>query len=210
MRKIGIVVVMIFMIILTSCSYIATSGDQFALIGISEFKRGEHLKAVDHLNKAIELGVEKYDLKEIYSILGNTYLELDMYEKAIENHKMAIEIDGEFYEAWVNLGIAYRQSGDFDSAEECYSIAIELNPDYAELHSSLGTLYILKNEGEKAVEAFELAISLDPTLSITYGNGALAYAMIGDFEKAEEFIKQAKTLGYKNYKDIEMRIEALK
>lgn len=186
------------------------NGDNYAYEGVLKSEDGEYLEAVEDLKKAIELGVDEYDLQTVHTILGNVYLELDMYEKSISEHKKAIEIDDKFYKAWVNIGIAYRQSGEFDLAEEAYSVAIDLNPDYAQLRSSLGTLYMLKEEPEKAIEEFELAIKLDPSISVIYGNAALAYAMIGDFDKAESYLEKAKLLGYENYDVIQERIDSLR
>lgn len=185
-------------------------GDDFAYEGFMKYEEGEYLEAVENMKKAIEVGVEEYDLKEIHTSLGNAYVELEMYEKAILEHKKAIEIDDKYYKAWVNIGIAYRQGGNLDLAEEAYLIALDLNPNYAQLHSSLGSLYIIKDEPEKAIEAFEYAIQLDPYIGVTYGNAALAYAMIGDFDNAEVYLKKSKFLGYKNYDIIKERIDSLR
>lgn len=211
MKRISILTIVIcFVFSLVSCNFMNKSGDIHAIKGMKLYNNGELTEALEELDKAVELGTNEYELKEIYTIMGNCYNDLDRFEKAIEMHEKALELDSQYYTAWVNLGITYRQSGDLAEAEKCYSEAIEINPEYAELRSSLGSLYILKEEPERAVEEFERAVELDPSLAVAYGNGALAYAMVGDFDKAEEFLKQSKVLGYKNASIIQERIDSIK
>lgn len=181
-------------------------GDAHITRGLEANQNGNHVEAVTEFEKGIEMGVRKYELEKVYSILGNTYLDIELYEEAIIAHKKAIEINPDLYQAWVNLGIAYRYAGDLDKAEECYYTALKIEPDYPKLHASLGTLYLFKDEPEKAVEALEKAIELDPQLPTPYGNLSLAYAMLGHFEKADEALNQAKTLGYADWEEIEYRI----
>lgn len=211
MRKIIIILTITFVILLAaSCSAPTQSGDVHTLKAIQLYGKGDYLEAVAEFKKAIELGVNEYELKDVYTMLGNCYTDLDMYDKGIEMHEASIALDGEYAESWVNLGITYRQSGDFDKAEECYVKASQIEPEYAQLHSSLGSLYILKNEPKKAIESFNKALELDSSIAVAYGNGALAYAMDGRYEEADEMLEQAIVLGYKNADVIRERIDNLK
>lgn len=197
------------LVFLTSCSIIS-SGDRHVIRGTRAYKNGDYSIAIDELNKALEKGVKRYKKENVLTVIGNSYNELKMHDEAIEEHKKAIEINKDYYVAWVNLGVAYRHKGDLDEAEKCYNEALKIKPEYGELHASLCALYIIKNEPEKAVKEFELAVKYDSELPIAYSNGSLAYAMMGNFEEAEKALKKAKQLGYKNSAILEEQINSLK
>ena len=193
-----------------ACSNTASNGDAHASQGIAAYEAGRYDEAIEELLQAIERGVTEYELEEIYTILGNTYDNLDLYDEAIDAHEKAIELNPDYYKAWVNLGITYRHIGDLDRAEESYNQALNLEPEYAELHASIGALAIIKGEPEKAIEALEKAIELDSQLAVAHGNLALAYAMVGLIEEAEASLQQAIVLGYDNWAVIQERIDNLK
>jgi tetratricopeptide (TPR) repeat protein len=193
-----------------ACAVDLNTGDAHARRGIDAYKAGEYDAAIDELEQAVDAEVSEYELEEIYTILGNAYLETGRFDEAVAAHKKAIEVNPEFHKAWVNLGIAYRHIGDLEKAEECYTEALRIEPDYAELHASLGALYIVKGEPEKAVEALEKATELDSQLAVAYSNLALAYAMVGRFEDADVSLRQAVVLGYENWAAVQERIDDLK
>jgi len=191
--------------VLTACSL--SRGDRHVNKGLKLYLDGEYEQAVSEFEKAVESGVKKYSLTDLYEVLGSCYLDMDRYDEAIDTFTKATETDGGSVSAWVSLGIAYRQHGDLDKAEECYARALEIDPEYAELRSSLGTLYIVKNEPENAIREFEKALELDPDLAVTYGNAALAYAMTGNWDKADEYLMRSEELGYRNADELREMIE---
>lgn len=204
------IVLLLLPVVLFGCSNNADNGDEYASRGIDAYEAGRYDEAIVELEQAIEAGVTRHDIEEVYTILGNTYDSLDLYDKAIEAHEKALELNPDFFQAWVNLGITYRHQGDLDRAEESYNKALTLEPDYAELHASIGALDIFKGEPEKAIVALERAIELDSQLAVAHSNLALAYAMVGRFEEAEASLQQAIVLGYENPTVIQDRIDSLK
>ncbi len=204
-----VVIVVLLSLSLISCRMLILSGDEHVAKGLELYNGEQYVKAIEEFDKAIELGVSIFNIEEVYTYTGNAYDELEKYDESIIQHKKALDINKDYYEAWVNLGVTYRHKGNFEEAEKCYFEANRINPDYAELHASLCALYIYKNEPEKAVIEFKKAIELDASCVVAYGNGALAYAMIGDFEEAKKVLKQSRTLGYKNADIIESRINVL-
>lgn len=198
------------LVAIIACGSGAGSGDVHAGRGIEAYKAERYDEAVNELQQAIEAGVTRYDLEEIYTILSNAYNGLDLYDEAIDAHEKAIELNPDYYTAWVNLGIAYRHKGDLDRAEESYNRALSIEPDYAELHASIGALHIFKGEPEKAIDSLERSIELDPQVAVAHANLALAYAMVGRFEEAEASLHQATVLGYDNWAVIQDRIDNLK
>lgn len=187
-----------------------SSGDDFAHEGIRAFNRGEYRLAIQQLCKATGLGVQAYDLAQLYTIIGNGYDKLGSPDKSIRFHQLALETDPHYYKAWVGKGIAYRKKGDFAEAQRCYQRALEIEPDYAELYASLGALEIFRGDAFKAIDWLEKAISLDPSVAVAHANIALAFAMVGDFGKAEAALRQSVALGYANHQSVKQRIADLK
>lgn len=198
----------IIAILISSCTI--DSGDKNVERGSNYFLKGNYKKAESELKKAVDKKLFHYSRKELYTILGNVYNELEMFDSSIVYHKKALQIDSNYVEALVNLGIVYRLTSDFKMAEECYTKAKKINPEDPELYSSLGALYIYKGEPELAIENLEKSIELDPQLVVAYSNYSLALAMIGEYDKAVKELKKAVAMGYKNGDIIKQRIEELK
>lgn len=199
----------IFVAILTvGCS--SDSGDSDIDLGSSYYLKGDYEKAERKLKEAIGKEIIRHSRQEAFTILGNIYYELEKYDSAILYHKRALQIDSNYVDALVNLGIVYRITSDFDMVEECYTKAKRLNPRDPEVYGSLGTLYIYRGEPKLAIESLEKSIALDPQIAITYANYSLALAMTGNYDKAEFELRKAVTLGYKNGETIKERIEELK
>lgn len=209
MKSVLAVILTCFMFLFTACN-IADSGDLLFLKGVEAYNDGDYASAIESLETAVEVGLKRYEIGDLYSYLGHCYSELNMYGNAIDCYQTALSDGPEKVEYVVNLAIAYRRSGDNQKALELYLQALEIDPDDAELNSSLGSLFILENEPEKAVRYFDKAIEQDPSLAVAYGNGALAYALIGDFETAYDYLEKAEVRGYTNADTIRERIEALK
>lgn len=197
-------------LILFSACQQKPNGDPNIELGADLYQDEEYDKALEELKKGIGKSFIKYSEAKLFTMIGNTFEELDEYDSSIVYHKKALTLDSSYVEAWVNLGIVYRQTSDYDEAEKCYLKAESLNPDYPELHASLGALYIYKDDAKKAIEHLERSIELDPQLEVAHSNYALALAMVGEFDKAEAELKKAVVMGYKNGAVIQERIDNLK
>lgn len=183
-------------------------GDALLESASYDYLEGDYESALEKLLKAEIVGVSDEEvLIDLYSVTGNTYLELDDYENAISYHEKALALDPDSVVCVVNLAVSHRKNGDMDKAKELYMKGLEIDPEYAELNSSLGSLYILENEPEKAIEYFEKAIKLDDNLAVAYANAALAYAMTGDMETADDYLNKAILRGYDNTENLKELIE---
>jgi tetratricopeptide (TPR) repeat protein len=186
------------------------SGDKYVELGSKYYLKEDYENAERTLKKAINKELVKHTKQEVYTILGNLYLDWDKYDSAILYHKKALQIDSTYGSALVNLGIVYRKLSEYDSAQACYEKAKKYDPENPELYTSLGALYIFRGEAELGIKNLEHAIRLDPDLEVAHANYALALAMVGDFEKADKELRQAITLGYKNGDIIKERINELR
>jgi tetratricopeptide (TPR) repeat protein len=198
------------LLLFNACSFSTDTGDSHMLKGSTAYRNENYSLAIEELNKAADMGVKRYKLEQVYTLLGNTYCNLKQYEKAIDSHKKSLEVNPEFCEAWVNMGVTYRQKGNYDKAEECYKKAMEINPKDPELWSNLGSLHMQKGENDKAITEFEKAIELNNNMAVTHGSYALALAIAGRYEDADKALDRARELNYKNADVIQEKINELK
>ena len=185
------------------------SGDVHVSRGLKALGLNDYHQAEKELELAVEFGVRKYDLAEIYTILGKTYKNLGRLDEAIATHKKALTVNPEYHKAWNNLGIAYLEINQYEEAEKCMKRAVELDPSYTFAQASLGAVYIYQEKPWEAVKVLEKAVALNARMGIAYGNLALAYALMSRFEEARQSLKKATVLGYENWQVIGKRIKAL-
>jgi len=98
---------------------------------------GHYGQALVHLERAKR---EAGQVKEIYNALGFSYFQLKDYDKAIENLKVAVELDPCSAIDYASLGANYREKGDTDMAAAMYERALELDPSLAVARQNLERL----------------------------------------------------------------------
>ncbi len=184
-------------------------GDEHLRLGHQAFDAGDFQRATAEFQSAIDSGA-RGDRAEMYTLLGTACDRLERYDQAVQAHGKAVELNPLYFQAWNNLGIAHFNLGQLEQAAKCHRRALELNPTYAFAYASLGGLAIHRGTPLEAVGHLEKAIELNPSVAIAHSNLALAYAMVGKYEEATVSLKQAITLGYRNWQEIQTRIEHLR
>src|SRR5208282_3177797 len=94
--------------------------------------------------------------------LGNIYLNLNMYGKAIEQYLTAIKLKPVYVKAYNNLGLVYLNLKIYDKAVEQFLTAVNLRPDDSEAYFNLGLVYQTLNIYARAAEEYLAAIKLSP------------------------------------------------
>lgn len=115
---------------------------------------------------------------------------------AILYYQRTIEVDPEYYRAYINLGAEYAEKGYLDDAIKYFTKAIDINPKEAAGYSNLGAAYAQQGYLDKALVILEKAISINPEIADTYANIGLVHWQKGNREKAIRFMKQAANLGH--------------
>ena len=82
------------------------------------------------------------------------------HDLAMEEFTKAIELDPEYYYAYVNRGLVYYRLGDLESSLADYSRAIDLRGDNAYWIFERGLLYWEYGDGDMAISDLEKAIEL--------------------------------------------------
>lgn len=129
--------------------------------GVTYNKNGEYLKAIDTLNKAIELDS---NMALAYNNRAWSYLELGQYEQAVADCNKAIDLDPRLALAYSNRGLAYVKLGHYEQALADCNKAIDLDPGLGLAYSNRGLAYIELGKYEEAIADFDKAVRLDPSL----------------------------------------------
>ena len=146
-------------------------------------QKGDALSAEKYLNKALAIDPSN---KQLYYVLGTSYIDLKQNEKAEEALKKALEIDPNYSEAQYQLG-AHLVNWAGDLQTEASSLDYK-NPKVAELDKKASEIllrgsqvlekYVEKNPNEKTV------------LEILFKT----YYRLGETEKAAQFKKRAEAI----------------
>ena len=143
--------------------------------GLSHIRDREPALALSAFQQAVSLD----DSVAVYwNALGWLYLQLGRLGEALTHFTKATELDPNYAEAHMNVGIALAEAGRWEEAVPAYRRALAM-PTLATPHvayQNLGlALFHLKRYRE-AEETLRLAIRLDPQMSAAYYNLGLVLA----------------------------------
>ena len=144
-------------------------------------KQGDKVKSEKYINQALELDPEN---KELYYILGTSYIELKENEKAELNLLKAIEIDSMYVNAHSNLAALY-MSWSLQLADEAKDLDYR-DPRVNELENEKTELLI------KAIPSLEIMAVEFPDNKSVIRNLAQAYRASGNEEKFNEWYNKLK------------------
>ena len=105
---------------------------------------------------------------ELYFGLGNAYYNHSLvkrspdYSMAKKSYQKAIELEPNFYEAYLWLGMSYLQEGNYDSAIKHLNRSLDISPNQMKALDGLGQAYEKKGEVGKAIKYFKLVLKIDP------------------------------------------------
>lgn len=161
-----------------------------ALLKLSElyFLVKQYQKAIDYANKALKVND---NLAKAYYLKANIYRESGDTARAISNLETAVEQNGQFEDAILDLGIIYASRKN-PIALEYYNNALKINPN------NEGALYarakLLQDLGktDEAVKEYEAILSKNKNCANCYYNlGAIALEIQKDNKKALEYFSKA-------------------
>jgi len=135
-----------------------------------------------------------------WNTLGWLYLQLGKLDEAIPRFRKAIQLQPDYAEAHLNMGVALAEGAKWEEAVAEYKKAIALptlsTPHVA--HQNLGlALYHMKRYRE-AEDSLRFAISLDPHMAAPYYHLGLVYAAENRSEDAKSVFRRARDLDPKS------------
>jgi tetratricopeptide (TPR) repeat protein len=144
-------------------------------------KKGDTEQSEKYINQALEVDPNN---KELYYILGTSYIELKENEKAEANLMKAIKIDPEYLNAHSNLAALYME-WSLDLADEAKDLDYR-DPRVTELENKKKECLI------KAIPSLEIMAVEFPDNKSVIRNLAQAYRASGNEEKFKEWYDKLK------------------
>ena len=151
-----------------------------------------HLKqnelAFDLLNDALRIDGQ---LHEAYWMKGVIYKEAGDFEKAISSFVTAVEVNPQFFDGYITLGIAHAAMGN-DIAVEYYKSAIRIRPNSVEARYNLAMYHQESGGLDEALSLYEDILEIDSTnASAAFNSGFIYLEYRQDYENAELWFNEA-------------------
>tara|TARA_Y100000590_G_scaffold350610_1_gene402546 strand:- start:2165 stop:3451 length:1287 start_codon:yes stop_codon:yes gene_type:complete len=127
-------------------------------------------------------------------MLGDIYRKNGNTNEALNHYNRAIEINGNYYQAFYSLGSLYLSEGDFENAKISLNSAIRFNPSYAKAHGALGTVEQELGNIKLAILNYTKAVDIEPKLYDVHYRLASVFNEDGQYDKAKESAKKSISL----------------
>ena len=128
-------------------------------LGLRYQKEGEHEKAIEQFEKALEIQPNN---AVAHNNLGISYGSLERFDEAEKHFKRSIEINPEDIFAMNNLAVIYLRTQRLNEARTYAQRALDIEPQYASAHFTLGSIYATVGRFEQAEKEFEAALKIEP------------------------------------------------
>lgn len=181
-----------------------TLSEKAAKDTVETSRRQTLTEAIGHLQKALTIHP---NYKNAYLLLGNCYLYMKEYDKAIASYQNALKLDNSYGEALKNMALAYQTGGkyfgetmhDVDKALQYLNEANRLEPNNFETLRLLGVangvlaqMRLDAAANQRAIEFFTQALAINPKDGSTLWDLGTAYATGNNPAKAEEYYQKAE------------------
>ena len=141
----------------------------------------------------------------LYSNLGVQFMQAENYDTALHYLKLAVSVDAENPDLWINLSAALRRSGQVTKAEQGYLYAHHLNPRESLAASNLERLYRAQGKLEAAERFKALASRVRDKNPYLHFYAAQKAFERQDFNAAASSVKRAIKLHDKDPQFFELR-----
>lgn len=112
-------------------------------------KNSDNETAIKHLKSALEISP---DSAEVHFMLGSTYADIGMYERAENSLKQALVAKPDFEAARFQLGLLYIVNNQVDQASTTWEALDNLGDDNPHYLFKCGLLHLAKDEFDKSIE----------------------------------------------------------
>lgn len=136
-------------------------------------------------------GSDKRETALLQNEQGMKLLKAGAFAEAAELFRRAIELQPEFVNAYINLGVSYVGADRSEDALACFEHVRQLRPDDANIYYFIGMAHHRLMDEKNALAAYEHAISLNPRLVEAHNGQGLTYRRLGQHELAAEAFNRA-------------------
>jgi tetratricopeptide (TPR) repeat protein len=155
-----------------------------ALMGVVYMELGMDKKAVEYLEKAVQILPIDYESR---NNLGIVYGRLNQPEKALKELLIADQLKPNRYAIRINLSVYYLRQKEYNKAGEILKDLIAKNPRDATLYFRLGMMYKEMGDYEPAISAFTKSMELAPHIINPYEELGNIYVHLNDVERAKYY-----------------------
>ncbi len=161
--------------------------------------QGDVRQAADYAETAVDLalekGIERQFLMDIYRVYGTVLENQGFYRSAIEAYQDAANITPNFTLLYLRIGNNYRALSDFDTALTYYDKAAKINSQLGiedpTPYLAIGNTYARQGEFFIAALNIERALDIDPSNPNIYGRLGSVYFRARNYESAIPVLKCA-------------------
>lgn len=160
--------------------------------GLSKIAQKKPQEAISCFHQVVTIAP---DLFSGHLALGQTYIQINDYEKALKTFNKVIEINPSYGPAYVALGDVYFQTKDEEKAIQSYRKVVELNLKSPDAYQRLAL--ILSEKPKSLDEALKFAIKaeeLAPKNPLSLDVVGWVYVQRGEIKKGIEKLKEASSL----------------
>ncbi|MHA1217116.1 MAG: tetratricopeptide repeat protein [Candidatus Heimdallarchaeaceae archaeon] len=162
--------------------------DVYSILSTIYKKMGNEIESWNNLMKAEQLDPKN---EKILMQIGDTYLDLDNYDRAEDYFRSVTKINEENLQAWFQLGKTLEAKQDFIQAIDSFSKVIELDPDNVLGFFNLANIYASLANIEEAIRYYEECLSRDSSfLEASMSLASLSWAS-KDYDKANAYLEDA-------------------
>lgn len=157
------------------------TADAWQLLGALDFQQGRHAEAVEHIQRALDLGSRHTGL---YNNLGAALRALGRNDEAIVALRQSLDLDPRNAGAWNNLGNALKETGQLDQVQGAYQRAVELDPKLADAHDNLARLFQSQHAIDRAIHHYRQSVQHKPHNPRSHNNLGTLLLLAGQREAA--------------------------
>lgn len=139
--------------------------DALHLLGVAAHQRGDHLRAVSLIRRAI---AAKGNFAPFYGNLGAAHRALGQLDEAIESYQSALEFDPAEAGIFLNLGNVLVDRERYEEAARAYQSAVDLNTSSPEAWNALGVALKHLDRLPESIAAHRRALELQPLCAETW------------------------------------------
>jgi tetratricopeptide (TPR) repeat protein len=161
----------------------------FVTAGLVKYGSGDYERALEFFNKALAQKTNRSDIvygQAVYFYRGNVFSALKNHEKAFEDFNMAVSIQLNYYEAWINRGSSLSKIGRHEEAQMSYIAATKFNQRRPEAWYHLATLAFEAGDFEDAAAYYDSTCKRDPKFYAAMVNEGSALVSSKEFNSAKE------------------------
>ena len=155
--------------------------DSLHLLGIVFYQRGDHVKALRHIDLAL-----KINPNHIVALnnRGIALRELQRFEEALASYDRALTLWPGYAEALLGRGHAFKELKRLEEALASYDRALARREDFTDAHVSRGNVLHALARLEEALASYDRALALRPDYAEAYSSRGATLHELKRFEEA--------------------------